>query len=383
MNIVNSKFSDSAPAATPSIRPDVSSSIGKPIEFVGIAKRYGSAEALKPTHLSIEAGEFFSIIGPSGSGKTTLLGLTAGFVTPTEGRILIGDESIEGVPPFKRNIGMVFQNYSLFPHKTVGQNIAFPLQMRGVPRGEIATRVRDALQLVKLSEYVDRQPNALSGGQQQRVALARAAVYNPSLLIMDEPLSALDKNLREEMQFEIKQLHAKLGSTVLYVTHDQSEAAAMANRIAIMNAGEIAQVGSAKDLYRHPRNTFVASFLGQANLIPVSELQQNGAATLVTTQFGTTIKSSMKFEQRGNAWVCVRPEAIRLSARNPKQGNVIKGVLTDSTFANGLQRHRVRVAPNVVIEQWEQIISDSFEPEIGSEVFLAWKAEDTLVIGDT
>src|SRR5689334_19541788 len=178
--------------------------IGKRIDYRGITKAYGKHVALKPTDLTIEAGEVFAIIGPSGSGKTTLLGLTAGFVAPSGGDILIDGRSIGGVPPFKRNIGMVFQNYSLFLHKTVAENIAFPLKMRGMPAREIEARVVDALAQVRLSDYAGRLPSALSGGQQQRVAFARAAVYNPSLLVMDEPLSALDKNLREGLQFEIK-----------------------------------------------------------------------------------------------------------------------------------------------------------------------------------
>ncbi|MDI6029301.1 ABC transporter ATP-binding protein [Corticibacterium sp. UT-5YL-CI-8] len=356
---------------------------GQPIDYIGICKRYGTALALKPTDLRIEAGEFFSIIGPSGSGKTTLLGLTAGFIAASEGHIKIGGVNIEGVPPFKRNIGMVFQNYSLFPHKTVGQNIAFPLQMRGVPKREIASRVESALRLVRLENVTDRHPNALSGGQQQRVALARASVYNPSLMVMDEPLSALDKNLREEMQYEIKQLHAKLGCTVLYVTHDQGEAASMARRIAIMNAGEIVQIGSARELYRNPQNRFVAAFLGQANLLPVAGLEPLGSGAVATTQFGDRLVSTKGYEGKGASWLCVRPEAMRITAAKPDTDNVVKGVVVDSTFMNGVQRHRVNIHDRLVVEQFEQILSASYTPEIGTEVYLGWRAEDTLVIGDS
>ncbi|RWD29419.1 MAG: ABC transporter ATP-binding protein [Mesorhizobium sp.] len=355
---------------------------GQPIDYLGICKRYGAAVALKPTNLHIEAGEFFSIIGPSGSGKTTLLGLTAGFVAASEGHIKIGGVSIEGVPPFKRNIGMVFQNYSLFPHKTVGQNIAFPLQMRGVPKREIAARVESALRLVRLDNVADRHPNALSGGQQQRVALARASVYNPSLLVMDEPLSALDKNLREEMQYEIKQLHSKLGCTVLYVTHDQGEAASMAERIAIMNLGEIVQIGSARELYRNPQNRFVASFLGQANLIPVAGLEQASTGVIAITEFGDRIASARNFVGSGACWICVRPEAMRITPTRPEMDNIVKGVVVDSTFMNGVQRHRISIQGRLLVEQFEQIISASYTPEIGSEVYLGWRAADTLVISD-
>ncbi|RWJ05706.1 ABC transporter ATP-binding protein [Mesorhizobium sp.] len=382
MNAVLSGMYRVAPRLAVRDRADHLQSAGQPIEYVSICKRYGAAVALKPTNLRIEAGEFFSIIGPSGSGKTTLLGLTAGFVAASEGHIKIGGVSIEGVPPFKRNIGMVFQNYSLFPHKTVGQNIAFPLQMRGIPKRDIATRVENALRLVRLENVANRHPNALSGGQQQRVALARASVYNPSLLVMDEPLSALDKNLREELQYEIKQLHSKLGCTVLYVTHDQAEAASMAERIAIMNAGEIVQLGSARELYRNPRNRFVAAFLGQANLIPVAGLERTASGIAATTPFGERIVSVKGYEGDGDSWICVRPEAIRITASRPEMDNVVKGVVVDTTFMNGVQRHRVNINGGPVVEQFEQIISASYTPAIGTEVYLGWRADDTLIVAD-
>lgn len=356
------------------------STAGRRIQYQGISKHYGNVFALKPTYLEIEPGEFFAIIGPSGSGKTTLLGLTAGFVAASEGHILIDGVSIEGVPPFKRNIGMVFQNYSLFPHKTVGQNIAFPLQMRGIAKAEISARVIEALKLVRLGGFIDRYPTALSGGQQQRVALARAAVYNPSLLVMDEPLSALDKNLREEMQYEIKQLHAKLGSTVLYVTHDQGEAASMAHRIAIMTAGDIVQIGSARELYRRPRNRFVASFLGQANIFHVAKLEQAGEGGVAHTDFGLQLRSSVLAGEGKDCCVCVRPEAIRILDSRPNLDNVVGGVVIDTMFTNGVQRHRISIHPDVVIEQWQQITSESYAPEVGANVYLGWNAEDTLIV---
>ncbi|TPN81133.1 ABC transporter ATP-binding protein [Mesorhizobium sp. CU2] len=383
MNLQNPTRVSDQKLASLTERPNVLGASGRGIRYDGISKRYGGALALKPTYLDIEPGEFFAIIGPSGSGKTTLLGVTAGFIAATEGHILIDGKSIEGVPPFKRNIGMVFQNYSLFPHKTVGQNIAFPLQMRGVPKADIWVRVRDALKLVRLDDFVDRYPSALSGGQQQRVALARAAVYNPSLLVMDEPLSALDKNLREEMQYEIKQLHAKLGSTVLYVTHDQSEAAAMAHRIAIMNGGEIVQMGSARELYLRPRNRFVASFLGQANLLHVSRMERSEAGLIVDTDCGLRLRSSAVAGDDEDCCVCIRPEAIRIFRTRPDTDNVQSGIVIDSMFTNGVQRHRIGVHPDVIIEQWQQISSESFASEMGETVFLGWNANDTLIVSNT
>jgi putative spermidine/putrescine transport system ATP-binding protein len=353
---------------------------GKRIDYEAVSKAYGPVVALKPTSLTIHAGEFFAIIGPSGSGKTTLLGLTAGFIPAGEGHILVDGHRIEGVPPFKRNFGMVFQNYSLFPYRTVAQNIAFPLQMRGLTKQEISGRVDAALQLVRLSSLGERYPNALSGGQQQRVALARAAVYNPPLLIMDEPLSALDKNLREEMQYEIKQLQAQLGSTVLYVTHDQSEAASMADRIAIMQAGQIVQIGSAKELYRKPHNRFVASFLGQANILRVATIKRSAAGAIVTTDFGLDVKANASTGISGNVCVCVRPEAISISADRPDSENVVTARVIDTTFTNGIQRYRVLVHPDVVIEQWDRNLNETYSPALGQDVFLGWSSKDTLLV---
>lgn len=356
--------------------------IGRRIQYVDIDKSYGSIAALKPTNLTIEPGEFFSIIGPSGSGKTTLLGLTAGFIIPSNGKILIGDQSIEGIPTFKRNIGMVFQNYSLFPHKTVGQNIAFPLRMRGVSKAESDERVKKSLRLVRLANVADRYPGSLSGGQQQRVALARASIYSPSLLVMDEPLSALDKTLREEMQYEIKQLHRNLGCTVLYVTHDQAEAAAMANRIAIMDAGEIVQIGSARELYSLPRNRFVASFLGQANLLAVESIEPTPVGVVAKTLALPRVKSTARFHDQKDLSVCVRPEAIVISPSELAMDNVVKGVVMDSIFTNGMQRHRVRLQDNSIIEQWQQLTSDTYAADIGREVHLGWSAKDTLLVNN-
>ncbi|HYE43071.1 MAG TPA: ABC transporter ATP-binding protein [Caulobacteraceae bacterium] len=236
----------------------------------GLAKRYGTFVALAPTDLVVAAGEFLTLLGPSGSGKTTLLSLLAGLVAPDEGCVRIGARDVTYVPSYERDIGVVFQNYALFPHMTIAENIAFPLKMRKVPAADARKQVEAALEMVHLPHVAGRYPRELSGGQQQRVALARCMVYKPSIILMDEPLGALDKKLREQMQLEIKRLHRELGTTVVYVTHDQEEAMTMSDRICLMNAGRIEQLGTAADLYFRPRSLFVADFLGESNLLPAA-----------------------------------------------------------------------------------------------------------------
>ncbi|MBV9785896.1 MAG: ABC transporter ATP-binding protein [Acidisphaera sp.] len=232
-----------------------------------LAKRYANFAAVDGIDLELAAGEFVTLLGPSGSGKTTTLMMVAGFTPPSEGDILLEGRSVAALAPERRNIGVVFQNYALFPHMSVEQNVGFPLRMRNQPSRTIAEKVAGALRLVRLEGLGGRMPKQLSGGQQQRVAFARALVFDPDLLLMDEPLGALDKNLREQMQFELKRLHAELGVTILYVTHDQEEALTMSDRIALMNGGRIVQLGTAEDLYERPNSRFVAEFIGESNVI--------------------------------------------------------------------------------------------------------------------
>ncbi len=352
---------------------------GATVDYVDIQKTYGSVNALLPTTITIEAGEFFSIIGPSGSGKTTLLGVTAGYIPPSGGQILINNKNIVGVPPFQRNIGMVFQNYALFPHMTVGANVGFALRMRGVPKAEIAERVARMLSLVRLADMANRRPSQLSGGQQQRIALARAAVYDPLLLLMDEPLSALDKNLREAMQDEIKQFQAALGSTVLYVTHDQAEAAAMSHRIAIMNHGRVAQVGSPRDLYEHPVNRFVASFLGEANLFDLAEVTPQGNGARLVTGDGFVLHSAMT-PQASAQCACVRPETLNISDDAGQADNSLEGRIVDATYTAGSLRYRIEVAPDVVLTQRTPSVRGAALMPTGTKVHVSWRAEDTLLV---
>ena len=248
------------------------------VRFSGVQKTYdGEQLVVRALDLDIQRGEFLSLLGPSGSGKTTTLMMLAGFESPTAGDILLDGKQITRTPPHKRNFGMVFQNYALFPHLTVGQNVAYPLTVRKVPKAEQAERVKKALDMVRLSGMADRLPARLSGGQQQRVALARALVFNPQLVLMDEPLGALDKQLREHMQIELKELHRQLGVTFVYVTHDQGEALTMSDRVAVFNEGVIQQLADVESLYETPSNRFVAGFVGDSTVI-TGTLQGSGTA---------------------------------------------------------------------------------------------------------
>jgi len=242
------------------------------VSFQGVTRRYGSVSAVSDLSLDIAPGEFFALLGSSGSGKTTLLMLLAGFDKPTEGRVLMSGKSVSDVPPHRRRIGVVFQNYALFPHLTAADNVAYPLKMRGVGRSERDARVKAALSLVNLTDRWASYPSQLSGGQQQRIALARALVFGPDLLLMDEPLGALDRRLRDQMQHELKRIQRELGITVIYVTHDQSEAMAMANRIGIMAGGRLLQVADPEAIYAAPSNHFVARFIGECSILRVNAI---------------------------------------------------------------------------------------------------------------
>lgn len=357
---------------------------GARLVYDQITKQYGSFYALSPISLEVESGEFFSIIGPSGSGKTTLLGVTAGFIPPTDGQILVDGRDLVGIPPFQRNIGMVFQNYSLFPHMTVAQNIGFPLRMRKVGRAEADERIKRMLEVVRLSGMADRYPAQLSGGQQQRVALARAAVYDPALLLMDEPLSALDKNLREEMQREIKAFQQVLGATVIYVTHDQYEASAMSHRIAIMNGGRVAQVGSPRELYEKPRNRFVASFLGEANLFEVvgHEPAADGG-TLIQTRHDFRLKAAGAPPPGKDFVVCVRPEKISVRPEETAGENRLSGTVSDVVYSSGTVQYRIRVAPDMEINQKIQTGGMIRQFEVGDTMHLSWGEGDNQLIAET
>ena len=320
------------------------------VELRRVSKRYGDVRAVDDLNLEIYEGEFLTVLGPSGSGKTTALMLMAGFEELTAGEVVVRGRSVAGLPPEKRDIGMVFQNYALFPHLRVRDNVAFPLRMRGMPRGEIARRVADTLATVHLAGFEDRLPRQLSGGQQQRVALARALVYRPSLLLMDEPLAALDKKLREEMQGELKAIQRDLGVTTLYVTHDQQEALALSDRIAIMRSGRLVQVGAPIDLYDRPVDRFTAEFLGEANIMEgdVTATRDGMVRVRVSDRLEVTAELSEDVALGRRVGVMIRPEAIETRERTDGGPNEWPGVVRDVVFLGDVVRCTVEVAPSVV-----------------------------------
>jgi putative spermidine/putrescine transport system ATP-binding protein len=359
---------------------------GASVVLKGLTKRYGNIVALAPTDLVVEPGEFFSLIGPSGSGKSTLLGSVAGFLPPTAGRIELDGKDVVSVPPYQRNLGMVFQSYSLFPHMSVFENVAFPLRLRKVGSGEITRRVERMLEIVRLPQLGSRRPEQLSGGQQQRIALARAAVYDPRLLLMDEPLGALDKNLREEMQYEIRQFHRTLGATILYVTHDQDEAATLSDRIAIMKDGRIAQVGGPRELYERPRNAFVAGFLGEANLFDVADVKKNGSdRLLITTRDGLQLASDTREESLdGSLVACIRPEALAIHEEGAQPQthckSYIPGRVQDVVYTAGTVRYHVTTdtGARCVVKLTSKRHLPQFD--VGQAITLACSSADTLLI---
>jgi ABC-type Fe3+/spermidine/putrescine transport system ATPase subunit len=292
------------------------------LRLAAVAKSFGPVAALAPTDLEIEEGEFLTLLGPSGSGKTTILNLCAGYLAPSQGRLHVGGRDITALPPRRRNMGMVFQNYALFPHMNVFENVAYGLRVRGVARTDLQRRVGEALRLVRLDDFADRMIGQLSGGQQQRVALARAFVIEPDILLMDEPLSALDRQLRKEVQLEIRRLHQARPRTTLYVTHDQEEALVMSDRIAVMRAGRIIQIGAGAELYERPADVFVARFLGESNLLAGTIRWLDGdRGAVVVPGLELPLEgrlprgpSAASLAVGGPALALVRPESIRPEA---------------------------------------------------------------------
>ena len=319
------------------------------VSYHKIAKSYdGRTFAIRDFDLDIRQGEFLTMLGPSGSGKTTLLMMLAGFEAPTAGEIVVRGRQIQNIPAHRRNIGMVFQNYALFPHLTVAENVAYPLKVRGVSRSEMGPRVQHALATVHLDGYGDRRTTQLSGGQQQRVALARALVFNPDLVLMDEPFGALDKMLREEMQYEIKKLHSKLGVTIVFVTHDQAEALVMSDRVAILNHGKLQQVASPKSLYEDPTNSFVATFIGENNKLPGTLKVLSEKDCVITLASGAPIVCRRgDVDEIGQAAIAmVRPERVQVSDANSQAGdqvNSIPATITDITYLGEAFRLEMRL----------------------------------------
>ena len=300
------------------------------VEFRGVKKTYdGENLVVKHLDLNIERGEFLTLLGPSGSGKTTVLMMLAGFEFPTGGEIRLENQLLNKVPPHKRNIGMVFQNYALFPHMTVGQNVAYPLQVRGIDSAKRAEQVKKALDMVQMGKFAERYPAQLSGGQQQRIALARALVFEPKLVLMDEPLGALDKQLREHMQLELKALHKRLGVTFVYVTHDQSEALTMSDRVAVFDQGVIQQLAVVDRLYEYPENQFVAGFIGDNNRFSGTLESATGDTCGVRLPDGGVLRGvNVNSAKAGQAVVaCVRPERIRLTPQQSQSSNALRATV--------------------------------------------------------
>lgn len=362
------------------------------ITFKSIRKVYGTVKpvvAVENLDLEIEAGEFITFLGPSGSGKTTTLMMLAGFEQPTSGAILLEGRHIETLPAYARNMGVVFQGYSLFPHMTVAQNVAFPLEMRKIPRDEIRAKVTAALGKVRLDRHADRRPSQLSGGEQQRVALARALVFEPRLVLMDEPLSALDKNLREELQLEIRRLHRELGVTMVFVTHDQSEAMTLSDRVTLFNRGRVVQLGKPSTLYDAPGNAFVAGFIGDNN-------RAEGIVARLAADGQSAVLRCGELELKGRAHpgtlsegrpanLCVRPEALRFAAGPAAPGweNALSATVADLIHQGDhwriqLMPSALRLASGWMAKCLPGQIPDGLQ--IGSAVTIGFDQKDAWVL---
>jgi putative spermidine/putrescine transport system ATP-binding protein len=353
------------------------------VRFVGIGKTYdGIARIVDKLDLDIMRGEFLTLLGPSGSGKTTTLMLLAGFETPTAGEILLEGKPLSRVPPYQRNIGMVFQNYALFPHMTIGENIGFPLSVRGVPAADIAKRVERALDMVQLGGFGKRRPGQLSGGQQQRIAVARALVFEPKLILMDEPLGALDKQLREQMQLEIRRLHQRLGVTMAYVTHDQAEALTMSDRIAVFHRGKIEQLDTPERMYEYPTNAFVARFIGENNRLDGRlETAANGRCTIRVAATDSLIDGTL-VETVGigdGVSVSLRPERVQIRAAgltiDAHPGCRLAGSLREIIYLGDHVRARVALTGNEEFMVKRPISEAHTLPHIGAAVEVFWTPE--------
>jgi spermidine/putrescine ABC transporter ATP-binding subunit len=349
------------------------------VKLERVAKHYGDVVALQEMDLEIQEGEFLTLLGPSGCGKTTTLRLIAGFIEPTKGTIYLGNDDVTFVPPQKREIGMVFQDYALFPHMTIADNIGFGLKERGVGKEEIRRRVGELLDLIHLPGVGDRYPAELSGGQAQRVAVARAVAYAPRVLLMDEPLGALDLKLREAMQIELRRIQQELKITTVYVTHDQGEAMNMSDRITVMNHGLIEQMGSATEIYNHPRTKFVADFIGSINFLPARIVGKEGEWVVAET-VGSRIRvpAANAGTASGDVSVAIRPERLRVVANGPDGANVIEGRIANKIFHGNLMKVFVDIGTDhpVVVEGRPL---DAYG-NVGDPVRIAWEPDASLVL---
>jgi putative spermidine/putrescine transport system ATP-binding protein len=356
----------------------------------GLRKVFGSAVAVDGIDLDVRPGEFLTLLGPSGSGKTTTLRMVAGFMSPTAGSIEIDGTDMTRVPPYRRDVGMVFQNYALFPHMTAADNVAFPLRMRKLPRQEIQRRVADALGLVKLGDLGSRYPRQLSGGQQQRIALARAVVFEPRLLLMDEPLGALDRKLRESLQLEIIRVSRELGATVLYVTHDQEEALVMSDRIAIFSDGRIEQLGTGEDLYDRPESLFVADFIGESNILRGRYEVDGGDGGWMTSddarwRVGRVAADRAELSSGTAAALVVRPERMRIvdgEAASGGSANLVEATVDEVLYLGPDTKYHLALGTGQRIAVREPRESQGRELQRGDRVKLGWAVDDGLLVAD-
>jgi putative spermidine/putrescine transport system ATP-binding protein len=358
---------------------------GPLVRFEKVQKSYdGETLVVKNLNLDIEKGEFLTMLGPSGSGKTTTLMMLAGFEPATHGEIWVVGKPVNNVPPHKRGIGMVFQNYALFPHMTVAENLAFPLVVRNMSKPDIEVKLRRALDMVQLAGFENRKPGQLSGGQQQRVAVARALVFEPDLVLMDEPLGALDKQLREQMQFEIKHIHQRLGVTVVYVTHDQTEALTMSDRVAVFDNGIIQQLSTAEELYEKPMSSFVAQFIGENNRLPGTIVDVMGSECLVRLDSGDMVTAVNVIQgSKGTRTVLsIRPERVEVDTKKSKTMNTLKAEVREMMFLGDHIRARMSVAgtDEFIVKVRHQPIGGITK---GQEVSVSWRPVDCRALDDS
>jgi putrescine transport system ATP-binding protein len=357
------------------------------IQISNVSKHFGAFVAVDSVNLDIHRGEIFSILGASGCGKTTLLRIMAGFEVPTSGRILIDGVDLTDKPPYRRPVNMMFQSYAIFPHMTVEQNVAYGLQKERLPRNEIKSRVADMLELVQLQQFATRKPNQLSGGQRQRVALARALVKRPKVLLLDEPLAALDKKLREHTQFELMGIQDRLGITFVVVTHDQEEAMILSNRIAVMNRGRLDQVGTPKEVYEYPNSRFVADFIGTINMFEGTvEDVSDGVLAVRCDSAGATMRALSNDAHGVGEKVClaIRPEKIFISQEEPESewNTSLRGVVDDLGYFGNLSLYRIRLENGKIVQVSAQNRRRSAERflEWDDQVFISWRAQSVVVL---
>jgi spermidine/putrescine transport system ATP-binding protein len=361
------------------------------VRLVDVVKRFGEAVAVDHIDLEVQKGEFFSLLGPSGCGKTTTLRMIGGFEEPTSGLIELQGEDVTWTPPFRRNVNTVFQNYALFPHLTIYENVAFGLRRKGVKDAEVKRRVAEMLELVELPGFETRKPTQISGGQAQRVALARALVNRPAVLLLDEPLGALDLKLRKQMQVELKRIQQEVGITFIYVTHDQEEAMTMSDRIAVMNRGRYEQLGDPEGLYERPGTRFVAGFLGVSNLLPGSVQGTDGKYTTVKLASDATVRApSGLINGKVDVNIGVRPEKIRLREPaevdpTPTGHNQLHGVIRDASYLGVSTQYQVEARGGARMTVYEQNVERATRAELwapGEEVILTWSPDHSFVVAD-